>query len=156
MTPVNKLLDMIAAAIGADTVTFAPSLAAASFLCAVKTPFTPGPTTTFVNGTDNADFDGFANKAIAAGVRTAAVDPLVGGRKVILDPPAGGFRWTTTGTTNLPQTIYGVALTLTTNTLTTAKVLGCMLLETPVTLTATGQTFEVPEVSFNLIPGGIQ
>lgn len=154
MKPVNFLLDAFAAALGATTVTFGPSLSEALFWIPIKSDFTPGPTLVLAN-TDIADFDGSTAKTIASAARTATINPLTGNRQIVLPPPAGGIAWTTTGTTNLPQTIYGVALSISGTDVTDEKLYAATKFEEPVVLTAAGQLFESEDNTITINPGAI-
>src|SRR6266404_3262845 len=75
-----------------------------------KAPFTPMPDLDPVAMLlTQADFDGYVANGIssATGTQNTALDPLTSDYLLQLKLPVGGFRWETTGTTNLPQTIYG-------------------------------------------------
>lgn len=141
MTPSTTVITALAAAMGATTVTFAPVLAPALWVLPIKTDFTQDPTTSLVNA-DIANFDGSVGKAIAAGARVPAVDPVSGDLVLNLPAPIGGFVWTTTGVTALPMTVYGVALSDDSATLT-GHYQACQRLDTPVELDASGQIIEI-------------
>jgi len=151
MGPTNYLIDTFAAEIGADTVTFVPKLAGAMWVIPVIEDFTPGPTVVLADSAI-ATFDGATPKAITAAVRTPSVNPLTGNRQIILPPPAGGFTWTTTGVTNLPQTVYGYALTSDSTSFGSTKLLGTTKLEEPLTLTASGQAIENDDNTITINP----
>lgn len=92
-----------------------------------------------------ATFDGHTEKTVAAGAQEAAVDPISGQQLITVPDIVGGWRWQTTGITNLPQTIYGFCLYDSTGP---GPLLGVELLPTPITLTAAGQEVNVPFVRF--------
>lgn len=154
MKPTNALLDYVAAQMGADTVTFVPKLAAAQWIVAIQDDFTPGPTLLLPDSA-MADFDGATPKAITAAVRVPSVNPLTGNRQIIMPPPAGGFTFTTTGTTNLPQTIYGYVMSSDSTTIGTGKLIAAVKFETPILLTASGQAFECEDNTLTINPGAI-
>lgn len=91
-----------------------------------------------------ADFDGYAAKAAGAAPYDAYYDALTGLYSIRVKEPAGGWNWLTTGVTNLPQTIYGVYLTNSTN----ATLYGSLLLAEPVTLDAIDQGVGVGDLLF--------
>ncbi len=143
MTPTQALLDAVAAAIAADTA----ALAAAGFLHVypVKQAFSPG-IGLVVADVPKADFDGGTPKVTSSATILTGIDPQTG--EWILEIPeiAGGWRWEVSGTTNLPQTIHGFALT----NVGESTLWGTALLDAPVVLTAVSQVVEVGSVAFRL------
>jgi len=97
---------------------------------------------------DLADFDGYAPIPSDAPPFSAAIDPVSGDQIVTIDEPAGGWRWETSGVTNLPQTIYGFGLTNGAGTVLHAAA----LLDDPVTLTAAGQEINLGSLTFRGVP----
>jgi len=146
MVPTSVLQTQILTLIGADTV----SLAGALYLFAIKNPFSPGPTPGLLD-TDKADFDGSTAKTTAGATRPVLTDPVTGSQYLRIPDPAGGWTWTTTGTTNLPETIWGIALGTSSTTLEGGKVIATALLDAPIDLVATGDSFAVGEVRFTLV-----
>lgn len=144
MEATQALLAAACAALGADTTTLAGVLR----LAPVKVPIAPGPDLTVAAG-DLANFDGSTPITITAATRTVSVDPATGEPAAIIPPPAGGVKWATTGSTALPQTIYGVVLGASTISFDAPNLLGAFLLDPPVTLTATGQFFEADADNLN-------
>jgi hypothetical protein len=124
------------ALLAADPTTLAP-VANAIFIGLVKTAFVPSETLVLSDLT-LADFDGHTEIPVTLGAQAVANDPLNGDSVIDLSPPVGGFRWQTTGMTNLPETIYGYVL------LDHAKavILASALLPAPVTLTNVGQRID--------------
>ncbi len=82
-----------------------------------------------------ADFDGSAGLEVPVGALPEGLDPVSSDALISIPPPAGGFRWETTGITNLPQTVTGVALVNDDSTVLFAV----KKLDTPITLTAINQ-----------------
>lgn len=88
---------------------------------------------------DEATFDGYAALEVGLNAQPEALDPSNADSIIDLIPPVTGFRWETTGLTNLPQTIYGFALCNQAKTILFAA----QLLPAPVTLTGTNQRVDV-------------
>ena len=86
-----------------------------------------------------ATFDGSTPLAVGLGTQAEGLDPNSADALISLKSPVGGWRWETTGTTNLPQTIYGYVLL--DQALTT--LLASEKLDTPVTLNAVNQVIEL-------------
>jgi len=122
--------------LAADTATLAA--VSANKIALVKAPFTPGEDIALADLT-LADFDGSTAIDVTSGTQPTAYDPNNNDRIIDLKPPAGGFRFETTGTTHLPQTIYGYVLL--DNAL--AVVLATALLDTPVVLSAIDQRVDL-------------
>lgn len=127
------LREAAAKLLAADTATLAPAVNANKMIL-IKAPFSPSEALKFADLVA-ADFDGSTPLLAGTGTQAEALDPLTNDAIIDILPPAGGFRWETTGITNLPQTIYGYALC--DNGLTT--VLCAAVFETPITLTAINQ-----------------
>jgi hypothetical protein len=94
-----------------------------------------------------ADFDGYAAIASPNAAGQVAVDPVTGDQIVTVNEAAGGWRWETTGLTNLPQTIFGFALTNAAG----AVLLAIEALPVPVTLTASGQEINIGTAKFTVV-----
>jgi len=120
--------------------------AAVKHLHLIKDVFTPSDTTDFTTLTE-ADFDGYTELNAAANAQQAFTNPLTGERVVQLIEPLGGWHWETSGVTNLPQTIYGYAVT----DLADAVTLGSALLEEPVTLLGAGEAVDIDNVRFTFV-----
>jgi len=95
-----------------------------------------------------ADFDGSTGLDVALDDQQVGVDPVTGLQRVTLIEPLGGWRWETTGVTNLPQNVYGAALLSNAS----AALLAVMTLITPVTLDAVGQEINLGTLSFTFVP----
>lgn len=141
----KKMVDLL----GADTITFAGTLSVGL----IKTPFSPSLNMSFVAG-DEANFTGYAFKTLTAATRPTANDPATGDRLLTITPPVGGFVWETTGTTNLPQTIYGYYVGADTIGIG-GTLLGAALLDAPVVLTATDQQVQIPDPQLRVNPAAI-
>lgn len=94
-----------------------------------------------------ADFDGSTPIAGATGAQAVAVDPVTGQQRITIKDPAGGYRWVTSGVTNLPQTIYGHVLLV--NDL--SEWIAMEVWDEPVTLNATGQEVSVPSAKIDIV-----
>ncbi len=154
MIPVAALTLEMMTLLGADTVT----LAAAAWVMPLKKAFTPGSDPE-IDDTWIADFDGSTPKACGAATRVPHTDAGTGQVFLSMPPPAGGYLWTTTGVTNLPQTIYGYALSSSSTTVEGGDLLGTQLQTPNVILSlegGAGQSFQADEVRFTLIEPALQ
>jgi len=148
MLPSQEILDAAAALLAADTATLDNATDVEVIL--FKDPITPTPATV-VGDLTPADFDGYAPLAKAASGPVVTTDPDTGDKLIRIPDPAGGWNWVTSGVTNLPQTIYGYALTDNTG----ADLYGIHVFDTPITLTAAGQGVVIGDVTFRMLIGGI-
>jgi len=151
MTPTATLTTAMLAALGSDTT----MLAGALWVVPIKTTFSPGPTPGLVDA-DMADFDGSTPKASGAATRPVLTDPATGQQYLRIPDPAGGWNWTTSGTTNLPQTIYGFALTSDSTTVEGADLLGTVRIPDQYLQSPAGQSFGAGEVTFTLISPALE
>lgn len=94
-----------------------------------------------------ANFDGSTALDVALDDQQVGTDPLTNQQKVTLVEPLGGWRWEVTGTTNLPQNIFGVALL----TAASASLLAVEKLPTPITLTEIGQEINLGTLDFPIV-----
>lgn len=119
--------------LAADTTTLAPA-ADNLKMALIKNAVVPSEAIVFAD-LQLADFDGSTPLDIGLNTQPTGLDPF--NNDIILDfkPPTTGFRWETTGLTNLPQTIYGYAVL--TNALD--DVYCVALFDTPIVLTAINQ-----------------
>ncbi len=95
--------------LAADTATLAPAVLA-NKIALIMEPWTPSESTVLGDVT-LATFDGSTPISAGTGTQPSGSDPLTGDYKINIKVPAGGFRFETTGLTNLPQTIWGFCLT---------------------------------------------
>lgn len=144
MLPVKVLRESIGAAFAADTAYLAA--ASAPKVKLAMADFTASDDLV-VGSLTEATFDGYAAKTPTAGAQQVAVDPVTGEQIVTLVEPVGGWRWVSSGVTNLPQTIYGFYLVDNAGT----ALLGAEKLDTPVTITASGQEINIGRVTFRFV-----
>lgn len=150
MGPTAALQARLGALLAGDTTTLAQA-SDANVIALVQSNTTYSPTLVAAD-LELADFDGSTEIAGATGAQLSGTDPATGDQIVTIKEPAGGWRWETTGVTNLPQTIYGFAL------LNEAKttLYGYERLATPVTLTAADQVIDIGSATFRIIAGAMQ
>jgi hypothetical protein len=141
LIPSQVLQNIIATLLAHDTGSLANATAMHVHLA--KAPFTPSPVLD-VTGLVEADFAGYAIIDPTAGNQLEYYDPITGLVTVELATPVGGWHFQTTGTGQLPQTIYGWYVTDHTD----AILYGSGLLATPVPLTASGQGLDLPPLTF--------
>lgn len=122
---------------------------AACAIALIKEPFTPSPVLTFADVTP-ADFGGYAELEVGAVPPLESIDPVDGAALIDILPPAGGWRWETTNTTNLPQTIFGFCLRNADDDLIASETLS-----TPVVLDGVNQTVVLDRVTLRLPAGAI-
>ena len=122
--------------LAADSTTLAPA-ALANMMALVMAPIAPSEALTFADLT-LATFDGSTPIACGTGTQPTGEDPFSGAEVLSIKVPAGGFRWESTGVTNLPQTIYGYVLL--DNAL--AVLLASAAFDAPITITAVDQVIE--------------
>ena len=144
MLPMIALRKALGELLAADVPTLAP--ATANKIILIKDNFALEETLVAGDLTE-ADFDGYAAIAGATGAQQCGIDPNTGDQIVTIKPPAGGYRWETTGITHLPETIYGFALVDTTK----ATLLAATLFDTPITLTESGQEITLPSVDMTIV-----
>src|SRR5262249_36978528 len=125
--------------LAADVATLAP--AEANTIILIKEAFTPTPNLILADVV-LADFDGSEPKDGIAGAQPEGQDPNTGDFVIDIAPSAGGWRWETTGTTNLPQTIYGFCLTDADGTV----LLASALLPSPQTLNLINQRIDLGDL----------
>jgi len=131
--------------LAADTSTLAPAVLA-NKVALIKAAFTPSENLAFSDLT-LADFDGSTPLDCGTGTQPEGLDPNTNDALIALKTPAGGWRWETTGTTNLPQEIFGFALL--DNAL--AVVLAAELLPTPQQLTGVNQAVALGSIGIRQI-----
>jgi len=150
MLATRFLRNQALALLAADTTTLAPA-ADEIYIGLVMNDLAPSEGITFADIT-LATFDGYAELAIGLNAQPEGFDPTTDDSIIDFKPPAGGFRWITTGTTNLPQTIYGFVL------LDHAKavVWASERLPTPITLTLAAQRIDLGDVLCRLLANSIQ
>jgi hypothetical protein len=143
MLPTQAMINRLATVLGADVGSIAAASAPKVHLA--QNVFTPGPGLTLAQLTE-ASFTGYAALSGAPGAVVPFTNPLTGLQTINLPDPAGGWHFSCTASTGLPQTIYGWYVTDS----GVATLWGSALFITPITLTAGGQGIDVPLVSFAL------
>lgn len=140
MFPTAALREKAAALLAADATTLAPATDA-NVIALIINSFNPGEDLSLDDITF-ADFDGSTPIACGTGTQPEALDPNTSNAVISIKPPAGGFRFETTGVTNLPQTVFGFALLNDDSTV----LLASEVLTNPITLTAINQLVQLPPV----------
>jgi hypothetical protein len=137
MQATRALREKMAQLLAADTTTLAQA-ADANLIKLCTNNFTPSESSVYAD-MEFADFDGSNPIEVELGTQPEGLDPNNADALITLSPPAGGFRWETTGVTNLPQTITGFALVNNGET----TLFACDRLPTPITLTAINQVVDL-------------
>jgi len=127
--------------LAADTATLAQA-ADANVIALIMADFTPSEATV-VGDVTLATFDGSTPLAAGLGAQAEGLDPNNTDSLITIKSPVGGWRWETTGVTNLPQTIFGYCLL--NDALDT--LFACEKLDDPITLTAVNQVVELSNVT---------
>lgn len=138
-----KMMQLLAA----DTATLAQA-ADPNHVVLLMEPVTPSEALVMADVTP-ATFDGATPIEVELGTQGEGTDPNTDDGLISILPPADGFRWETTGVTNLPQTIYGFALTNEAQT----TLFGAEALEVPIVLTGVNQVVQLPAVQFRELAG---
>ena len=94
-----------------------------------------------------ADFDGSTAIDQPVGPAQVGIDPQSGEQRITVTEPEGGWRFVTTGVTNLPQTIYGYALL----TAASAALVGVHAFAEPIDLTAVTQEINLDKVTLTFV-----
>lgn len=145
MKPSLALRLKIGTLLAEDAATLAPATLG-NKIALIKSPFVPAEP--LVPGDlVFADFDGSSPLVLGTGTQYEGIDPITGEQVITLKEPAGGLRFETTGTTHLPQTIYGYALLSS----DLATLHATALLPAPVTLTAANQFLVLDSAGFRLV-----
>jgi hypothetical protein len=146
----RALRDKALALLAADPATLAP-VANNIFMALVKSPFVPSENLQLSDVT-LADFQTSTPLMLTLGTQPEALVPGTFDSIIDLLPPAGGFRWVTTGVLNLPQTIYGYVLL----DHAQAVVLASALFPSPVVLTIVGERVDDLKATLTLFANSIQ
>lgn len=145
MLPMKAVRKQLGELLAADATTLAPA-ADANTVALIKAAFVPDEAMVAADVT-LADFDGSTPIAAAVGAQQAGIDPATGQQIITIKETAGGWRWETTGVTNLPQTIFGYGLFNDDQTV----LLGLALLDSPLTLTEAGQEVNLGAVTMTMV-----
>jgi len=100
---------------------------------------------TVIGDLTEATFDGYARLDAEAPPMASGIDPLTGDQRVTVNEPAGGWRWETSGVTDLPQTIYGFAV------VSGGVSRGIELLAEPIVLEEADQEVNLGSVMFTIV-----
>lgn len=148
MLPKKSVRLLIGTLLAADAGSFAPA-ALANKMALIKAPFAESENLP-IGDISLADFDGSTPIDGTLGAQQVAIDPDTGQQRITIKDPLGGYRWVTSGLTNLPETIYGYVLLK--NDL--SDWIAIKRFDQPVTLTEVGQEIRVPvaEIDFLLNP----
>lgn len=142
----NGMVDVLAA----DTDTFNAGLDLQVKL--IKAAFTPNPDAVLADfDAISANFTGSTPLATTVGAQPTGTDPATGDYVLHVKSPAGGWRWETTDTVSLNQTIHGWVLF----NGDSSELVGMGLLPTPVELSAANQFVEIDEVEFRFRAGSV-
>jgi len=143
------LREQMAKLLAADAATLAPAADALQVVLLKNNP-PVGENLAFAD-LQLADFDGSAALEPGVGAQDEGLDPSNNDAIVTMLAPAGGWRWETTGDTNLPQTIYGFALLDHAGTL----LLAAETLPTPITLTGVNQQIDIGSVTLRQLANSL-
>lgn len=149
MQATRALREAMAQLLAANAATLAPA-ADGNVVALIKAAFTPSEEIVLAD-LSLANFDGSTPIEAGTGTQPEGLDPNTNDALITILPPAGGWRFETTGTTNLPQTIYGYALL--SNDL--ATLFATEQLAETVTLTAVNQVVELPSVGFRQLANSL-
>lgn len=143
MVPTSNITDQLNLLLATDTNTLnQPADANKVFL--VDAEFTPGPSLIPADLSFTSLTGGGPISAVL-GAQNDSVDPLTGDLLVEIKPPAGGWRWEFSAGT-FPTTLWGYALLDNDET----RVFGAARFDTPIILTAAGQSLTVGAVVFRI------
>jgi len=98
-----------------------------------------------------ATFDGSAALSAGVGTQAEGLDPNNTNALITIKSPVGGWRWETTGVTNLPQTIFGYCMLDNAD----AVLLGCQTLDQTITLTAINQVVDLGSITITQQAGSM-
>lgn len=146
MQPTSAMANQVSNLVATDTTQLAAATAPKVHLAMAN--FAPS-LALLLAGLTEANFVGYA--ALAAGATGAQLnwfDPATGNQIVELKSPASGWNWKVTGSTGLPQTIYGYYITDNGN----ATLYASALLASPIVLTAVSQGLEVANARVTFPP----
>lgn len=149
MQATRALRHKCAQLLAADTATLAQA-ATALKIALIMADFAEAESLT-AGGVTLATFDGATPLDVGLNAQPEGFDPASDDSLIDLKPPAGGFRFETTGVTNLPQSIYGFALM--SNDL--ATLYAAHRFAAPVVLEVINQRIECEDASLRLQAGSL-
>lgn len=145
MLPMKPVRLRLGTLLAADATTLAPA-ADNNTVLLIMSDFTPNEDLVPADLTP-ATFDGSAGLLAELGAQQVGLDPTTGDQIVTIEEPVGGWRWITTGLTNLPQTIFGYGLY--NEALDT--LLGVTKLDTPITLQGVGEEINLGAIQLRFV-----
>lgn len=131
--------------LAADATTLAPATNA-NKLALITSAFTPVETLVAASLTYAAG-NGLDPILGVTGAQSSGLDPTSNQQEIIINPPAGGYKWLTSGSFAGPITLYGVALL--NNGLTV--LLAVEAFPAPITVTAAGQIVDADPVKITFV-----
>lgn len=145
MLPMIAVREEIGILLAADATTLAPA-GSANKIALIGAVFTPRET---LVATDLTLLSGHGLDPIAGatGAQSVGLDPVTQEQIILIKPPAGGYKWTTSGGLAVAKTIYGYALLDT----TLATLLAVQTLPTPITVAADGYLIDVDPVEMRIV-----
>jgi hypothetical protein len=146
MLPMKAVRLELGNLLAADSTTLAPGVTA-NKIALIMNPFALSENLRLADLTF-ATFTGSTAISGATGAQEVGVDPTTLQQVIEIKAPIGGYRWITGDTVNLPQTIYGYALTDSTG----ANLLGVASLPTPIILQDAGQFVSIDPVFMTIVP----
>jgi hypothetical protein len=144
------LRERMAILLAADATTLA-QVADANLIVLFTNAITPSEDTLAADLT-LADFDGSTPLAVGLAGQAEGLDPNTTDAIITIKSPVGGWRWETTGLTNLPQTINGFALTNQAGT----TLFAAERLAVPITLDAVNQVVQLENVVLRQLAGSLR
>jgi len=144
MQATRALREKAAQLLAADATTLAPATDE-NTMCLIMANFNPTESSVVADLT-LATFDGSTPIDCETGTQPEGLDPVSSAAIITIAPPIGGWRWETTGITNLPQTIYGRALMNDDQT----ELYALEKFATPIVLTAINQVINLPPATLTL------
>ena len=145
MLPMKALRLKFGTALAADSASLAPAVTGNN-LKLYKADFVEDEALTAASLTE-ATFDGYAAIVGSTGAQLTGVDPVTNEQLVTIKEPIGGWRWTVSGITDLPQTIYGFGLQIT----GAGALLAVERFDQPITLTEAGQEIEISNAKIRIV-----
>jgi hypothetical protein len=132
-------------ALAADATYLAPAVNG-NLIALITAPFTPDENLV-IGDLTLADFFGSTPLEAGTGTQDVGIDPPTQEQRITILEPAGGWRWQVTGTTNLPQSVYGFALC----TDALASLLAVEALPTPISLTTVGEEINIGSAALTFV-----
>lgn len=145
MLPMKAVRLLLGSLLAADTSSLAPAISANKMMLFVNNIAITEDLA--VGDLVPANFTGYAPILGSTGAQEVGLLPQTLAQAITLDTPVGGWRWVTADLVNLPQTIYGYALT--NNAGSTLLAVG--LLDTPIQLNSAGVIVDLGTVNLTFV-----